>query len=103
MYKSRRKLKARIRELSSDLAVSDIRLAQLRGTMITVSMPTELGIKPLYHVNIEYAIMLTNMMNGSDPGYKVEGMSVEVKSEYTPLMIPDEEDARYANDSSPWD
>ena len=93
----RKALKARIRELSSDLAVSDIRLAQLRETQIVISVPTELGVRPLYQVNLEYAIMLTNMMHGAEPGYKVEGMTVEVKSQYTPLTIPDEEDMRYQN------
>lgn len=97
MYKSRRQLKARIRELSSDLAESDIRLAQLRASHIRISVPTELGVRPLYDVEIEYAIMLTKMMNGAQPGYKVQGMTVEVISEYNPVMIPDDEEMEEYN------
>jgi len=48
-------------------------------------------------VEIEYAIMLTKMMNGAQPGYKVQGMTVEVISEYNPVMIPDDEEMEEYN------
>lgn len=86
-----------MRELRAEIAILQDRLSQLRATRIRVSVPTELGVKPLYDVELEYAIMLTNMMHGSGPGYKVEGMHVEVISQYSPLMIPEEEDEEYAN------
>jgi|SRR5215467_2906837 len=81
-----RSQKALIAALKSDLATSDINVAKLRQTQIIISVPTELGVRPLYQVELEYAILLTNMMNGAEPGYKVEGMTVEVKSEYRPTM-----------------
>jgi hypothetical protein len=97
--------KARIKYLEQELkwykgklSIADIRLAQMRNTIIRVSVPTPLGVRPVYDVELEYAIMLTNMMKGAEPGYKVEGMHVEVISEYTPLYIPDRGDEDYVND-----
>ena len=82
---------ARMRDLRAEIAILTDRLSQLRHTRIRVSVPTELGVRPLYDVDIESAIMMTNMRHGADPGYKVEGMHVEVISQYTPLLIGDDD------------
>jgi hypothetical protein len=85
-----------IRNLKGELAIANDRLSQLRATRIRINVPTELGVRPIYDVELEYAIMLTNMLHGGQPGYQVEGMHVEVISQYSPLMEANEGDAEYA-------
>jgi hypothetical protein len=82
----------RERELRAEIATITDRLNQLRHTRIRVSIPTTLGIKPIYDVPLEYAIMKTNMNNGTQPGYQVEGMGIEVISQYSPLTIPEDKE-----------
>jgi hypothetical protein len=89
----------RIRELTAEKAIILDRLNQLKATRIRVSVPTELGIRPVWDVDVESAIMLTNMTRG-DQGPKVEGMHVEVISQYSPLLEERQEDA---DDLQPWD
>lgn len=99
MFGKRAKADAeRMRQLRGEIAILHDRLAQLRGTRIRVSIPTDLGVKPLFDVDIESAIMLTNMMHGAEPAYRIEGMHVEVISQYSPLMVNDERTEDNADD-----
>jgi hypothetical protein len=81
-----------MRELKAEIAIITDRLNQLRHTRIRVSVPTSLGIKPIYDVQLEYAIMQTNMHYGGQPGYQVQGMGIEVISQYSPLTIPQDKE-----------
>jgi len=66
---------------------------QLKRTRFRISIPTQMGIRPLWDVDMEYAILLTNMMGGQ--GKNIEGLNVEVITDYTPELTWDEGDREY--------
>lgn len=78
----------RIRELRAERAILQDRIRQLIGTRIRVSVPTDMGIRPIWDVPLDYAIMQTNMQGGQ--GRELPACLMEIISQYTPLLIPDE-------------
>jgi hypothetical protein len=91
----------RMRELRGEIAVLTDRLSQLRHTRIRYSIRTDLGIAPIWDVELEYAIMLTNMHGGN--GRALPSGQLEIISQYTPLMVTEPGDEDYdADDLRPW-
>ena len=66
------------------------RLTQLKNTRIRYSVKINLGVIPVWDVPIEYAIMQTHMQGGQ--GRELPAGTLEIISQYTPLMATDEPD-----------
>lgn len=84
--------------MGSDLIAQDVEIQELKSTRIRISVPTELGVKPVYDVPIEYAI-IQSLFSGSGgltsmgPGEWINGpVIVEVASQWRPKIERDDSD-----------
>lgn len=80
----------RMRELKGEIAILRDRLGQLRATRIRYSVMVNLGLTPVYDIDLESAIMADRF--AGNQGHKMPEGTLEIISQYTPLLGTDEPD-----------
>jgi hypothetical protein len=80
----------RIRELRGEKAILLDRLSQLKNTRIRYSVMVNLGLTPVYDIDLESAIMADRF--AGNQGHPMPAGTLEIVSQYTPLLGTDEPD-----------
>jgi hypothetical protein len=84
-------------EQSKVIAVLRRNNSELKATRIRVSVATDLGVKPVFDVEMEYAIMLNNVAGGE--GRKFGEWILEIISQYRPVFEADDSDTEWMQDA----
>lgn len=98
MWKYRIVSKKRLQKYLEALTEAELyisSLQKLKHTRIRVSVPTQLGIRPVWDVDLTFAILCTIMEGGQ--GKRIGDVIIEVISEYDAL--PEQEGDREYDES----